>query len=142
MACTNELSAGPSSACPAVPSCCATAWVAVIDDDAAARAAAVEGFVDLCLRYRKEIQVIYSDLAEWLQDPAFQRVRLMTEHICAVLAGPSGTLGSLVAAKLVLAGIPVIVSHIDQESRRDSDDELRAALVEAATRSLTPLTRD
>ncbi len=37
---TNASLAGPSSDRPDVPSCCATAWVAVIEDDAALRAAA------------------------------------------------------------------------------------------------------
>ena len=37
---TNASFAGPSSDRPDVPSCCATAWVAVIEEDAALRAAA------------------------------------------------------------------------------------------------------
>jgi len=110
-------------------------------DGPAARSAAVEGFVDLCLRYRDEIRIIYSDLADWLQDPVFHTVPLMTERIFAALAGPSGTLGSVMAAKLALAGIPVIASGIDKESSPYSDQELRAALVEATTRALAPLTR-
>jgi hypothetical protein len=38
--CTKASLAGPSSDRPDVPSCCATAWVAVIEEDAALRAAA------------------------------------------------------------------------------------------------------
>ena len=34
IACTNASFAGPSSDRPALPSCCATAWVAVIEEDA------------------------------------------------------------------------------------------------------------
>ena len=40
MASTYAWFAGANSDCPAVPSCCATAWVAVIEEDAAARVAA------------------------------------------------------------------------------------------------------
>lgn len=105
----------------------------------AARVAAVEGFVELSIRYRKEIQVIYGDLPALLQRPALQRVQLMTQRICEVLAGPSGTPGSIVAAKLVLAGIPTIAFSADHEALPYSDEDLRAALIEAATRALAPL---
>ncbi|GAA2343742.1 TetR/AcrR family transcriptional regulator [Dactylosporangium salmoneum] len=109
-------------------------------DDATARTAAIEGFVGLSMRYRKEIQVIYGDLPGLLQQPAFQRVHLMTQKVCKILAGTSGSPTSVIAAKLVLAGIPAIAFGIDQELHDYSDEELRAALVEAATRALAPLT--
>ncbi|MFG2042088.1 TetR/AcrR family transcriptional regulator [Dactylosporangium sp. NPDC048998] len=105
-----------------------------------ARTAAIEGFVDLSMRYRKEIQVIYGDLPGLLQQPAFQRVHLLTKRVCEILAGPSGTPVSVVAAKLVLAGIPAIAFGVDQDMHGYSDEELRAALVEAATRALAPPT--
>jgi AcrR family transcriptional regulator len=107
---------------------------------AAARVAAIEGFVDLSMRYRKEIQIIYGDLPGLLQQPALQRVHLMTQTVCEILAGPSGSPGSVIAAKLVLAGIPAIAFGIDLEAHDYSDEELRAALIEAATRALAPLT--
>ncbi|WP_432825281.1 TetR/AcrR family transcriptional regulator [Dactylosporangium sp. CA-092794] len=105
-----------------------------------ARPAAIEGFVDLCLRYRKQIQVIYGDLPALLQQPAFQRVYEMTQTLCAILAGPDDTPVSLVAAKLVLAGIPAIAFGIDHDMHGHTDEEMRAALFEAATRALAPLT--
>ncbi|MGI5242792.1 TetR/AcrR family transcriptional regulator [Dactylosporangium sp. CA-139066] len=107
-----------------------------------AREAAIEGFVDLSMRYRKEIQVIFGDLPGLLQQPAFQRVHLMAQKVCEVLAAGSGSPAAVIAAKLVLAGIPAIAFGIDLETHDYSDEELRAALIEAATRALAPLTPD
>jgi AcrR family transcriptional regulator len=106
----------------------------------AARAAAIEGFVDLSLRYRREIQIIYADLPGMLQQPALQGVHRMTQRICEILTGASDAPGAVIAAKLVLAGIPAIAFAIDHDDQRYSDEELRAALIEAATRVLAPLT--
>src|SRR5262249_8946288 len=94
-------------------------------DTATARTAAVEGFVDLCLRYRKEIQVIYGDLPSLLQQPAFQTVQLMTQRLQTVLAGPSDTAAAQVAAKFVLAGLSATIFA----GTEFADDELRAALI-------------
>jgi AcrR family transcriptional regulator len=109
-------------------------------DQDRARAAAIEGFVDLSMRYRKEIQVIYGDLPGLLQQPAFQRVHLMTQSISEILTGGSGAPTAVIAAKLVLAGIPAIAFGIQLETHDYSDEELRAALIAAATRALAPLT--
>ncbi|MFI5910493.1 TetR/AcrR family transcriptional regulator [Dactylosporangium sp. NPDC051541] len=104
-----------------------------------ARTAAVEGFVDLSMRYRKEIQIIYGDLPSLLQQPALQNVHRMTIRICEILAGSDDSAAAIVAAKLVLAGIPAIAFGIDYEAPRYSDEVLRAALIEAANRALAPL---
>ncbi|MFB9410101.1 MULTISPECIES: TetR/AcrR family transcriptional regulator [Dactylosporangium] len=104
-----------------------------------ARAAAIEGFVDLSMRYRKEIQIIYGDLPSLLQQPALQNVHQMTIRICEILVGSDDSVATMIAAKLVLAGIPAIAFGIDYEDSRYSDEELRAALIEAANRALAPL---
>ena len=107
-------------------------------DETAARQAAVEGFVELCMRYRAEIQIIYGDLPGLLQQPALHKVHAMTTRMCEMLAGPGAGLGRTIAAKLVLAGIPAIVGGFEYEERNYSDEELRAGLVEAATQALAP----
>lgn len=104
-----------------------------------ARTAAIEGFVDLSMRYRKEIQIIYGDLPSLLQQPGLQRVHRMTARICEILAGPGASPATVVAAKLVLTGIPAIAFGMDDEDQCYSDEQLRAALIEAATRALAPL---
>ena len=63
--------------------------VAAEPDPRAARAIGIEGFVDLALRYRKEIQVIYGDLPALLQQPALQPVHELTEQLVVTLAGGS-----------------------------------------------------
>ena len=104
-------------------------------DPAAARQAAVEGFVELCMRYRKEIQVIYGDLPALLQQPAFDKVHLMTQRLHESLTAGNGTPAAHIAAKLVLAGIPATAFACFEYD----DAELRAALISAASRALQPL---
>jgi AcrR family transcriptional regulator len=101
----------------------------------AARTAAIEGFVDLSMRYRKEIQVIYGDLPALLQQPAFEQVHLMTQRLHDILAGPDATPAAHIAAKLVLAGLPATAFACTDHS----DADLREALIETATRALKPL---
>ncbi|GAA0725896.1 TetR/AcrR family transcriptional regulator [Dactylosporangium roseum] len=100
-----------------------------------ARVAAIEGFVDLVMRYRKEIQVIYGDLPALLEQPAFQHVQLMTQRLQECLAGSSATLTTQVAAKIVLAGVSATAFACTDHS----DEDLRPALIEAAGRILAPL---
>ncbi|GAA2633975.1 TetR family transcriptional regulator [Dactylosporangium fulvum] len=104
-------------------------------DPAAARAAATEGFVDLVMRYRKEIQVIYGDLPALLEQPAFQHVQLMTQRLQDCLSGASGATAAQVAAKIVLAGVAATAFACTDYP----DEDLRPALIEAAGRVLGPL---
>lgn len=105
-------------------------------DPPAARAVAIEGFVDLVMRYRKEIQVIYGNFTALLQQPELERINVMTRRLHDAFAGPSGTPAAHIAAKLVLAGLPPTAFGCTEHS----DEDLRAALVESATRALAPLT--
>jgi hypothetical protein len=66
----------------------------------------------------------------------------MTNRIGESLVGAPGGFASLIAAKLVLAGIPAIAFGLDHEDLRYSDEELRAALIEAAMRTLAPRPRN
>lgn len=109
--------------------------VAAEPDPAAARTLGIEGFVDLALRYRREIQVIYGDLPYLLQQPVLRPVSELTEKLLATLAGGSGSAASRLAAKFVLAGVPAVVFACTEFD----DATLRAALVATAARALEPL---
>ncbi len=111
------------------------ARVAAAPSAATARDIAIEGFVDLAMRYRKEIQVIYGDLPALLQQPAMLPVHELTEKLLATLAGGSTTPGPLLAAKFVLAGLPAVVFACTEFD----DATLRTALIATARRALEPL---
>lgn len=111
------------------------ARVAAAPSAGAARDIAIEGFVDLAMRYRKEIQVIYGDLPALLQQPAMLPVHELTEKLLATLAGGSSAPGPLLAAKFVLAGLPAVVFACTEFD----DTTLRAALIATARRALEPL---
>jgi AcrR family transcriptional regulator len=104
-------------------------------DPDAARKIAVEGFVELAMRHRREIQVIYGDLPTLLLQPALRPVHQLTEQLHATLAGSSGTAQSRLAAKFVLAGLPAVIFACTEFD----DATLRAALVATAGRALESL---
>src|SRR4029453_2744008 len=58
-------------------------------DDAAVRAPAIDGFVDLVLRYRREVSLIYDAIPQFQHDPAFESVRPHTDLLCRALPGRS-----------------------------------------------------
>ncbi|WP_327001334.1 TetR/AcrR family transcriptional regulator [Dactylosporangium sp. NBC_01737] len=109
--------------------------VAAAPDPRAARAIGIEGFVDLALRYRKEIQVIYGDLPYLLQQPVLRPVNELTEKLLAALAGGSGSAASRLSAKFVLAGLPAVVFACTEFD----DATMRSALIATAERALEPL---
>jgi AcrR family transcriptional regulator len=109
--------------------------VAAEPDRTAARAIGIEGFVDLALRYRKEIQVIYGDLPYLLQQPVLQPVTELTEKLLVTLAGGAGTATARLSAKFVLAGLPAVVFACTEFD----DATLRSALIATAGRALEPL---
>ncbi|MEV8504697.1 helix-turn-helix domain-containing protein [Actinoplanes sp. NPDC051475] len=100
-------------------------------DDEAARAAAIDGFVDLVLRHRREAKLIYGGIPEFLQEPAFADLLPLTDALCAAFAGRSTDSAACIAAEVVLSGVVSVV--IDEE--RDPA-ELRPALVGVARRAL------
>ncbi|MEV0130656.1 TetR/AcrR family transcriptional regulator [Dactylosporangium sp. NPDC050688] len=111
------------------------ARVAAEPDPAAARTIGIEGFADLALRYRREIQVIYGDLPYLLHQPVLRPVNELTEKLLATFAGGSGTAASRLAAKFVLAGLPAVVFACTEFD----DATLRAALIATAARALEPI---
>jgi AcrR family transcriptional regulator len=103
----------------------------------AARAAAIDGFVDLVLRYRREAGLIYHGSLEVLLTPAFAGVQPMIENLCSAFAARSTDLEEKVAAEVLLAGICSVA--ID----RPDDVTLRSALIAVAKRALlTPRSKD
>ncbi|MFF5225609.1 TetR/AcrR family transcriptional regulator [Dactylosporangium sp. NPDC000521] len=112
------------------------ARVAAAPAPALAREIAIEGFTDLVMRYRKEIQVIYGDLPALLQQPALLPVHELTEKLVVTLAGGSAAPAALLAAKFVLAGLPAVVFACTEYD----DATLRATLIATAARVLEPLT--
>ena len=104
-------------------------------DGSAVQAAAIEGFVDLVLRYRREAALIYDGSLNALHWPAFAELRPLTDNLCAAVAGPSTEPADGVAAAVILAGIcsVVIDSAIDS-----ADADMRAALIGVARKALLP----
>ncbi|MFC7482788.1 TetR/AcrR family transcriptional regulator [Luedemannella flava] len=99
-----------------------------------AREAAIEGFVDLVLAYRREIALIYHDLPHLFERPAFADVRPATERLCVLFAGGDTDAAALIGAKVVLAGIAAVAL----EPPPDGDEHLREALIRVARRALIP----
>jgi AcrR family transcriptional regulator len=102
-------------------------------DGADAQVAAIDGFVDLVLRFRREVTLIFQVIPQFLQEPAFADVRPLTDELCAAFAGRSPDPATCIAAAVVLGGIAAVA--IDDE--RDAA-ALRPALVAVARRALIP----
>jgi AcrR family transcriptional regulator len=103
----------------------------------AARAAAIDGFVDLVLRYSREAGLIYHGSLDVLHTPAFADLRPMIDNLCAAFAAGSDDPADHIAAEVLLAGISSIA--ID----RPDAVVLRSALVDVAKRVLlTPPMKD
>ena len=100
-----------------------------------ARRAALEGFVDLVLRYRQEISVLYGDLPELLREPAFAHILGCTERLLEAFAGGSDRPGDRLSAKVLLAGVPAAAFNCFDLL----DPDLRAGLLEVGARLMHPL---
>jgi len=98
-----------------------------------AREAAIVGFVDLVLTYRSEIALIYNEILQLLQRPAFAPLKPAVDALVAAFAGRSGDPADEVAAGVVLAGIVTMV--VD---RIDDAGDLRDSLIRVARRALVP----
>jgi AcrR family transcriptional regulator len=106
----------------------------------AAREAAIDGFVDLVLRYRREAGLIYYGSLDVLLTPAFADAQPMIENLCTAFAAGSTGPADLIAAQVLLAGICSVA--IDQPDGPD-DGVLRSALIDVAKRALpTPRMKD
>jgi AcrR family transcriptional regulator len=98
--------------------------------------AAVEGFVDLVLHYRREAALVYGAIPEY-QGAPFDPIRPLTDRLCHEFAGRSADPDDLVAAKVLLAGITTVALDDDLDPAR-----LRAALIRVARRGSAPRRED
>lgn len=103
-------------------------------DDDAARLAAVEGFVELAVRFRREIALLHAELPELLQQPVFAPIQRRTERLLDALAGRSDRPAERIAALVICAGIPAACTEFGEIP----DEELRPALIAVAGRALGP----
>jgi AcrR family transcriptional regulator len=98
-----------------------------------AREAAIVGFVDLVLTNRGEIALIYNEIPQLFQRPAFAPLKSAADALVAAFAGRSADPADEVAAGVVLAGIVTVV--VD---RIDDAGDLRDSLIRVARRALIP----
>jgi AcrR family transcriptional regulator len=103
-------------------------------DAGAAREAAIEGFIDLVLTYRREVTLIYDDLPQLLEQSTFASLQPAIARLIDAFAGRSADPAARIAAEVMLAGISAIA--IDRAG--DGDDALRPALVRVARYALLP----
>ena len=103
-----------------------------------AQVVAIEGFVDLVLRYRREAGLIYEGSRATIHSPAFAELRPLIENLCAAVVGRSVDPAACIAADVLLAGICAVA--IDKATDHADDESLRVALVAVAKRALITAT--
>lgn len=102
---------------------------------AAAQRVAAEGFVDLAVRFRREIALLRGEFPELLQQPAFAHIQRISERLVDALAGHPQRPSARITALVLLAGI----SETCGEFADVGDEELRDALLALARRALEPV---
>jgi AcrR family transcriptional regulator len=101
-------------------------------DADAARDAAIDGFADLVMRYRREVALIFDELLSIFDRPAFESLWPDIETLLDACAGRSPDPDQRLTAEVTLAGISAVVLN------RADDPALRASIVRVARRALTP----
>ena len=99
---------------------------------AEARQAAAEGFVDLAVRFRREISVLHGEFPELLQHPAFAHIQRSSDRLRDALAARSTHPADRIAALVFLAGVPAACSEFADVP----NEELRPALLRVARLAL------
>ncbi|MEV4663824.1 helix-turn-helix domain-containing protein [Micromonospora echinofusca] len=102
---------------------------------AAAQRVAAEGFVDLAVRFRREIALLRGEFPELLQQPAFAHIQRISERLVDALTGHPQRPSARITALVLLAGI----SETCGEFGDVGDEELRDALLALARRALEPV---
>ncbi|MGV9766003.1 TetR/AcrR family transcriptional regulator [Micromonospora tulbaghiae] len=97
-----------------------------------AQRVAAEGFVDLAVRFRREIALLRGEFPDLLQQPAFAHIQQISERLVATFSGFSDRPEARVAALVVLAGI----AETCGEFLDIPDEQLRPALLAVAYRAL------
>ncbi|MFF5179349.1 TetR/AcrR family transcriptional regulator [Micromonospora sp. NPDC000316] len=97
--------------------------------------AAAVGFVDLAVRFRREIALLRGEFAELLCQPAFAHIQQISERLRDALAGHSDQPVARITALVLLAGIPEACAEFADVG----DDDLRVALLTLARRAIAPV---
>ncbi|MFD3513045.1 TetR/AcrR family transcriptional regulator [Streptomyces sp. NPDC058657] len=94
--------------------------------------AAVTGYVDLALRYRREVKILFEDTPTMICNPALGDIPALGERLVVAMSGGSGDARRVISAHMVLGAVFVTCA-----SKLDApDDLLRDELVEGALRLL------
>ncbi|MFJ6698797.1 TetR/AcrR family transcriptional regulator [Streptomyces sp. NPDC091272] len=94
--------------------------------------AAVTGYVDLALRYRREVKILFEDTPTMICNPALGGITELAERLVVAMSGGSGDPRGIVGAHMVLGAVFVTcASEVDVP-----DDVLRDELVQGALRTL------
>ncbi|MET8279428.1 helix-turn-helix domain-containing protein [Micromonospora sp. NPDC005174] len=102
---------------------------------AAAQEVAAVGFVDLAVRFRREIAVLRGEFPELLRQPAFACIQQISERLRDALAGHSDRPSARIIAVVLLAGI----SEACAEFVDVPEDDLRSALLTLVRRAVEPV---
>lgn len=102
-------------------------------DAGAARDAAIEGFADLVLRYRRQIALIFDELLK-LEHPAFDNLRPHVYELIDACSGRSSDPRDRLLAEVTMAGISAVVLR----GPDPMEDAMREAIVDVARRALVP----
>ncbi|MFF0577008.1 TetR/AcrR family transcriptional regulator [Streptosporangium saharense] len=101
-------------------------------DGAAAAREAVTGFVDLALRFRLEVRVLFQDIPMMTTHPALGAVPAVVELLLTALAGGSTAPPDTVAAHMVLGAVSVTAA----DDLGVPEEVLRAEMIRGALRTL------
>ncbi|MFD3522644.1 TetR/AcrR family transcriptional regulator [Streptomyces sp. NPDC058653] len=103
-------------------------------DGSEAAEAAVTGYVDLAMRFRREVKILFADIPGMTTHPALGHVPAIVDGLLDALAGRSTEARDVVAAYMVLGAVFVTgASDIAVP-----DERLRAELIRGALRTLRP----
>ncbi|WP_030618355.1 TetR/AcrR family transcriptional regulator [Streptomyces sclerotialus] len=105
--------------------------LAGLTGEEAARAA-VTGYIDLALRFRRELKVLFEDIPAMTSHPALGICPGTVDRLLDALAGRSAEHSDVVAAYMVLGAVFITgASDVDVP-----DEELRTHLIRGALRTL------
>ncbi|MGV9804027.1 TetR/AcrR family transcriptional regulator [Micromonospora chersina] len=119
----------------------ALAVIRALEDSIAATAGppsaqrvAIEGFVDLAVRFRREMALLRGEFRELLESPEFAHLERFADRLVDAVAGHSERRAARIAARVLLAGIAETSGDFDDVP----DDELRETLLALLRGALEP----
>jgi AcrR family transcriptional regulator len=94
--------------------------------------AAVTGYVELALRFRREVKILFEDTPTMICNPALGDIPAMAERLVETMSGRSRDAGGIVSAHMVLGAVFVTCAG----ETDIPDDVLRDELIAGALRTL------